>query len=175
MKNRTIALNLVMTAAGMLMLAYASVPLYRIFCSVTGYGGTTQEATAAPDKIYDRTITIRFNADHEPGLPWEFEPGQKEVKVKVGEEKLVSYRAHNKVPRAVKGRAVYNVVPNKAGPYFMKLECFCFIEQTLEPNQEVDMPISFFIDPEIMNDQEMDDIQTITLSYTFFQVKDPQP
>lgn len=173
MKNRTLALNLTMAAAGMVMLAYASVPLYRIFCAVTGYGGTTQEAAHAPDKIYDRTINIRFNADHDPALPWEFLPNQKEIRVRVGEEVLVSYRARNLQPASITGRAVYNVVPNKAGPYFAKLECFCFTEQTLAPDQEVNMPISFFIDPALLEDPEMDDIQTITLSYTFFQVKDP--
>jgi len=168
-----LALNLTMAAAGMVMLAYASVPLYRIFCAVTGYGGTTQEAAHAPDKIYDRTINIRFNADHDPALPWEFLPNQKEIRVRVGEEVLVSYRARNLQPASITGRAVYNVVPNKAGPYFAKLECFCFTEQTLAPDQEVNMPISFFIDPALLEDPEMDDIQTITLSYTFFQVKDP--
>ncbi len=155
----------------MLMLAYASVPLYRLFCQVTGYGGTTQKSFSAPDKVFDRTITVDFNADIDPALPWQFKPSQKKVKVKVGEQMLVHYEAKNLSNKPVTGNATYNVLPFSAGVYFAKIECFCFKEQTLAAGQRVDMPISFYIDPAIMDDPEMKDLTTITLSYTFFPVK----
>lgn len=165
------ALNLLAMAAGMLMLAYASVPLYRLFCKVTGYGGTTREASVLPKNISDRTITIEFNTDIAPVLNWEFKPGEHSRKVKIGEQALTYFVAHNRENQPVTGRAVYNVVPFKAGTYFNKIECFCFTEQTLSAGQKVDMPVSFFIDPAMLNDPDMDDVKTITLSYTFFPVK----
>lgn len=167
-KNKSLALNMAMVAIGMLMLAYASVPLYRLFCQVTGFGGTTAQATIVPDRVLDREITVRFNADIDAQLPWEFETGQVSVKVKVGQETLSHYMAENLSDKPSTGHATYNVVPHKAGPYFVKVECFCFTNQTLQPRQKVNMPISFFIDPLIMEDPELDDIDTITLSYTFF-------
>ena len=159
-----------LVALGMLMLAYASVPLYRLFCQVTGYGGTTIEANQLPgaDEVVDRVIKIRFNADTAKGLPWKFEAGQVSFEVKVGEEILSYYTAENMSDKPTTGHATYNVVPHKAGPYFAKVECFCFENQTLQPGQKVNMPISFFVDPMIMEDPEMDDVETITLSYTFF-------
>lgn len=157
----------------MLMLAYASVPLYRLFCQVTGYGGTTREALHAPGTTYDRVIKVRFNADHDPALPWLFRPLQTEIPVRVGEEKMAFYESNNMENYDVTGRAVYNVTPHKAGPYFMKIACFCFEEQTLSARQRVDMPVSFFIDPSILDDPEMKDVHTITLSYTFFPVQHP--
>lgn len=169
--NTRFALNLLALAAGMLMLAYASVPLYRLFCQVTGYGGTTQEAKHAPGKVFDRTITVTFNADTDPSLPWSFHPGQKSLKVKVGQEALTHYVARNNTDHPITGRAVYNVVPFAAGSYFVKIECFCFKEQTLAAHQRVDMPILFYIDPSIMDDPDMNGVKTITLSYTFFPVK----
>lgn len=168
-----LAFNLAALALGMGMLAYASVPLYRIFCSMTGYGGTTQAAVRAPGKMYDRQITVRFNADHAPALPWIFAPVQNDVTVKVGEEKLAFYHAENQEAYEVTGRAVYNVTPHKVGPYFVKTACFCFSEQTLTGRQKVDMPVSFFIDPAMMDDPEMKDVHTITLSYMFFPVQHP--
>jgi cytochrome c oxidase assembly protein subunit 11 len=170
-KNLSLALNLAAIVAGMAMLAYASVPLYRLFCQVTGYGGTTQEASAFPSKTFDRRINVRFNADTDPNLPWEFKPGEKSMTVKVGAPILTYYKAHNESNEAVKGQAVYNVVPHKAGPYFVKVECFCFTEQVLKAGERVNMPISFYVDPTIMDDPEMDNVDTITLSYTFFPVK----
>lgn len=172
-KNVTLALNLSAIVIGMLLLTAASVPLYRLFCQVTGYGGTTREATGVklPQRIIDRDITIVFNADIDPGLPWEFAPAQKKITVKVGEQKLVHYTARNKTSRPVKGNAVYNVLPFSAGVHFVKIECFCFVEQTLNANQRVDMPLLFYIDPAIMDDDEMKGVKTITLSYTFFPVK----
>lgn len=170
-KNRSLALNLAAMAAGMLMLAYASVPLYRLFCEVTGYGGTTQTAAVAPGKIGTRTLKVTFNADTDPSLAWEFKPGEKSHRVRIGKQALTYYVAHNLTNRSITGRAVYNVVPHAAGQYFTKIECFCFTEQTLAPGQRVNMPISFFIDPAIENDPDLKDLKTITLSYTFFAVK----
>lgn len=170
-KNSKMAFNLFAISVGMLMLAYASVPLYRLFCQVTGYGGTTREAKQAPQKISDRTINIEFNTDIDPALNWEFKPGERSHKVKVGQKALTYFVAHNRENKSVTGRAVYNVVPFKAGEYFNKIQCFCFTEQTLAAGQKVDMPVSFFIDPAILNDPDMDDVKTITLSYTFFPAK----
>lgn len=170
-KNTKLALNLVAMAAGMFMLAYASVPLYRLFCEFTGYGGTTKQATIAPQNISQRKINIEFNADIDPALNWEFSAGERSHKVKIGEQALTYFVAHNRENRAVTGRATYNVIPFKAGAYFNKIECFCFTEQTLAARQKVDMPVSFFIDPAILSDPDMDDVKTITLSYTFFPAK----
>lgn len=167
-KNAKLAVNLAALAIGMVMLSFASVPLYRLFCQVTGFGGTTQRAEAAPGELTDRVITIRFNADVMPGLPWDFAPGEKEIKVRVGENRLTYYTAHNRVPRAVAGHAIYNVLPETAGVHFAKIECFCFTDQTLAANQNVHMPISFFVDPGFIDDPEMANVSTITLSYTFF-------
>jgi len=170
-KNLTLALNLLAVVAGMFLLAYASVPLYRLFCQATGYNGTTQEATHAPDRVVNRDITIRFNADTAPGLLWEFKPGQKSLKVKVGQQALTHYMARNLSDHAITGRAVYNVLPLTAGAYFVKISCFCFKEQTLPAGARVEMPVVFYIDPSIMDDRDMDGVKTITLSYTFFEVR----
>ncbi len=167
-KNSKMAANLFMLAAGMVMLAYASVPLYRLFCEVTGYGGTTRQAKFAPDKISNREIVVKFNADIDPALRWKFKAGEHEHKVKIGQQTLTYFVAHNLENKAVTGRAIYNVLPFKAGSYFNKIECFCFTEQTLQAGQRVDMPVSFFIDPKMLEDPEMNDVTTITLSYTFF-------
>ncbi len=166
-RNTTLAMNLVALTLGMLMLAYASVPLYRLFCETTGFGGATKRAIAAP-LPGAREITVSFNADTDPHLPWQFTPDQKSVRVRVGEDTLVSYSARNKADKPVTGHAVYNVVPHKAGAYFAKIECFCFKNQTLEAGGKVHMPVSFFIDPAIASDPSMDGIDEITLSYTFF-------
>ena len=165
------ALSLLAIVVGMLGLAYASVPLYRIFCKVTGIGGTTQTAVVAPEQVLDREIVVRFNADVDPKLPWYFKPQQKEVRVKIGENALAFFEAMNMSDNPVLGTATYNVTPLKAGGYFNKIQCFCFDEQKLDPGQTADMPVSFFIDPEILNDPNMNDVNTITLSYTFFKVK----
>ena len=162
------AANLFMLVAGMVMLAYASVPLYSLFCDVTGYGGTTRQAKIAPSKIYNREIVIKFNTDIDPALHWEFKAGEHEHKVKIGEQALTYFVAHNLENKAVTGRAIYNVLPFKAGSYFNKIQCFCFTEQTLQAGQRVDMPVSFFIDPKMLDDPEMNDVTTITLSYMFF-------
>lgn len=168
--NRTIALQLAAMAAGMLMLAYASVPLYRLFCQVTGFGGTTQraDAVAPSSKVYDRTVTVTFDANTDPRLPWEFSPVEKHVTVKVGENRLVAFNAHSLSKQVTKGTATFNVTPHAAGRYFSKIQCFCFEEQRLSAGQRVNMPVSFFIDPGFLEDPETRDITNITLSYTFF-------
>jgi cytochrome c oxidase assembly protein subunit 11 len=169
-RNRFLALNLLALAAGMLLLAYASVPLYRLFCEMTGYGGTTRQAIGAPVAASERTITVRFNADIDQSLPWEFRPLQKSMTVRLGEQVLAHYEARNLLNKPVSGHAVYNVVPFAAGPYFGKIECFCFTQQTLAPHARVDMPVSFYIDPAILDDPDLRNVKTITLSYTFFAI-----
>lgn len=174
-RNRAVALGGVAVVAGMLGLSYAAVPLYKLFCQVTGYGGTPQQADVAPEEILDRIITVRFNADTMPELPWRFQPAQREVKLKVGEQGLAFYVARNLSKDPVTGQAAFNVTPEKAGRYFTKVDCFCFTEQTLTADQQVDMPVSFYVDPAIAEDRNMDDVKTITLSYTFFRADDPAP
>ena len=155
--------------AGMIGLSFASVPLYRLFCQVTGFGGTTQVAEAAPGAVSERVIKVRFNADTGPGLPWTFKPVQRAIALKVGESGLAYYRARTLAEVAVTGTSTFNVTPLKAGRYFSKVQCFCFTEQRLEAGQELDMAVSFFVDPAILTDRNLDDVKTITLSYTFFR------
>lgn len=155
--------------ACMVALVSFSVPLYRFFCQVTGYAGTTQQATSTSDVILGREMTVFFNADINRDLSWYFKPVQRKVKVKIGEEALIFYRASNESRETLTGTATFNVTPYKAGKYFNKIECFCFTEQTLKPGETVDMPVTFFIDPEIADDMTLDEIKEITLSYTFFR------
>lgn len=150
-------------------LAYAAVPLYQLFCQVTGFGGTTQVSKVVPDTVLDRKMAIRFNADIDPALPWSFQPVQREVTVRVGESSLIFYRVTNHGSTPVVGTATFNVTPHKAGSYFDKVECFCFTEQRLAPGETAELPVSFFIDPDIVKDRKLDDVSTITLSYTFFR------
>jgi cytochrome c oxidase assembly protein subunit 11 len=175
MPNRTIAMLLVGVVAGATGLAFASVPLYRLFCQVTGYGGTTQVASAAPDAVGARKVTVRFNADVHRDLPWSFAAAQREITLAVGETALAFYTATNRSSVPLTGTATFNVTPQKAGRYFDKLACFCFEEQTLAPGDSVEMPVSFFVDPAIVDDPNMADVTTITLSYTFFRAEDAQP
>ena len=168
-RKASTALILGAVALGMVGLSFASVPLYRLFCQVTGYGGTTRTAAAAPGAAGERIFTVRFNADLARGMPWRFRPAQAAVRLRAGEVGLAIYSAVNPTARATTGTATYNVTPQKAGPYFNKIACFCFDEQTLEAGQSVEMPVSFFIDPEISRDPDLDDVTTITLSYTFFE------
>lgn len=153
----------------MVGLAFASAPLYSLFCRVTGFGGTTQRAQAAPGPVAGRAVTVRFNADVNGGLPWSFRPDQHDVTLALGEQGFASYSVENRGATPVTGTAVFNVTPDKAGIYFNKIECFCFTEQTLEPGQRVDMPVVFFVDPAMARDPDMGDVSTITLSYTFFR------
>jgi cytochrome c oxidase assembly protein subunit 11 len=154
----------------MVGMSYAAVPLYNIFCRVTGYAGTTQIAYAAPTEILDRAMQIRFDANVARQMPWDFEPVVPTMMVRVGETAIAYYRATNNSDRAVRGTASFNVSPDKAGSYFSKIECFCFTEQVLAPGESVDMPVTFFVDPDLVEDKNLDDVATITLSYTFFEV-----
>lgn len=172
-KNRKVAVLSALLVAGMVGLAYASVPLYRMFCQVTGFGGTTQRAEAAPEKTVERRMTIFFDANTAGSLPWTFEPVQRSLEVKVGEESFAYYRATNKSSHAVTGSAVFNVTPDTAGAYFNKIQCFCFTEQTLKAGESVEMPVSFFVDPAIVEDHGLDKVNAITLSYTFYPVDKP--
>lgn len=166
------AMALASVILGMVGLTAAAVPLYRLFCQVTGYGGTTQRAEAAPERQLDQTIEVRFNADVAQGLPWSFAPVERAVEVRLGEQHLAFYRAHNNADRPMVGSATFNVTPYKAGAYFSKIACFCFEEQTLQAGETVDMPVSFYVDPAILDDPDTRDVRAITLSYTFFALDD---
>ena len=157
---------------GMGVLSYASVPLYKLFCQVTGYGGTTQQATSPSSQTLERKIKVRFDANTKPTLDWDFQPLETSIDISVGQNALAFYKAKNTGKDPIVGTATFNVTPEKAGLYFNKIDCFCFVEQLLAPQEVVDMPVSFFIDPDIINDPNLDDVTTITLSYTFFPSKD---
>jgi len=172
--NKRLGLTLVGIVAGMVGAAYASVPLYQLFCQVTGYGGTTQVAEALPEQVGERVITVRFNSDVDPHLPWAFQPVERQMTLKVGESGLAFFRAENLSDQAFVGTATFNVTPLKAGPYFNKVQCFCFTEQQLAAGASIDMPVSFFVDPAIEEDPNLQEVTTITLSYTFFVDEDAQ-
>ena len=169
--NGRVAFWLVSAVFGMVCLAYASVPLYSMFCRVTGFGGTPVVATEGDRPVIARTVDVRFDSTVDPNLPWRFEPLQREVKVHLGEEKLAYFRVTNRSQRPIVGTAVYIVTPESAGPWFDKLQCFCFSEQLLQPGQSADLPVLFFVDPEMDKDRRYDNIRTITLSYTFYEAK----
>ena len=168
-KIRVTALSSFLLVFIMVGAAYAAVPLYKLFCQVTGFAGTTQKANSLPTNVSDRVIRVQFDANVGKGLSWDFSPLQREVSIKVGEEGIAFYTAKNLSNKHVKGSAVFNVTPPKAGYYFNKIDCFCFQEQLLAPGEEVKMPVTFFIDPEIIQESDMNDIKIITLSYTFFE------
>lgn len=174
-RHQGTAIVLALVAAGMVGMAYAAVPLYRIFCQVTGYGGTTQRAEQSSERILDQTITVRFDATVSPKLQWSFAPARRTMTVRIGENALAFFKAVNRSDHTITGTASYNVTPEIAGSYFNKIECFCFTEQRLAPGQSADMPVSFFVDPAIMDDPDARDIKEITLSYTFFKSKDEEP
>jgi cytochrome c oxidase assembly protein subunit 11 len=155
--------------AAMTALSFAAVPLYRLFCQVTGYDGTTRRASVAPETVLARSLTIDFDANVGPGISWRFEPAQRAQQLKIGEQGLAFYRATNLSDKPQVGMAVFNVTPHKAGSYFNKIECFCFTAQRLEPGQNVEMPVAYFIDPAINDDIDLKKLTTITLSYTFYQ------
>ena len=163
--------GLVSIVVGMAGLAYASVPLYDLFCKVTGYGGTPQIAEMLPSVVGNREMTVRFNADVNRDLPWEFRPVNGKVMVKVGEPTLAFYRVKNLSDETIVGTATYNVTPLSVGKYFSKIDCFCFAEQELKPGESVDLPVSFFVETSIESDPSMEDINTVTLSYTFFELE----
>jgi len=173
-KNLKVATIVASVAVGMVGLAYASVPLYDLFCRVTGFGGTTQRADAAPATVLDRTIRIAFDANVNSGLGWEFKPVQRQQTVRIGEQSLAFYHATNVGKEPVTGTATFNVSPPQAGSYFSKIQCFCFTEQTLQRGQSIDMPVTYYVAPDIANDPDLKNLDTITLSYTFFKAdKDP--
>jgi cytochrome c oxidase assembly protein subunit 11 len=154
---------------GMVGLSFASVPLYRLFCQVTGYGGTPNtESVAVPATVSDHVVTVRFDANVNSALPWRFKPGQREVRVRLGEEALIHYTAVNLSDAPITGTATFNVAPYKAAQYFSKIECFCFTEQRLLPGEEVAMPVTFYVDPALLDDVDARDVKVITLSYTFY-------
>ena len=160
---------------GMVGMSYAAVPLYKAFCQATGYGGTTQRVEQASDRILDKTIVVRFDSNVAPGLDWSFKPVQRQVKLRIGETTQISYTATNHSKTAITGQATYNVTPQAAGSYFNKIQCFCFTETTLQPGETLDMPVVFFVDPDIADEAETKDIGTITLSYTFYAHETEKP
>ena len=170
-RNARLAWSLVALLGGMLALSYASVPLYQAFCKATGFGGTPKIAAEGERPVLGRTVEVRFDTNVDPNLSWRFEPVEREVKVHLGEEKLVYFRATNLASRPVVGTAIYNVTPEAAGRWFDKIQCFCFTEQLLRPGQSADMPVVFFVDPEMDGDRRYDNVRTITLSYTFYEAK----
>lgn len=172
-RKSLIALSLAGLVAGMVGLSFAAVPLYRMFCQVTGYGGVPQVASVAPDRVLDRTITIRFDANVDRALPWTFAPEQRVMDVRIGESALAFFKAHNNTDKPVTGTAGFNVAPDIAGRYFTKVECFCFKQQTLAAGQSIEMPVTFFVDPKIVEDASTKNISEITLSYTFYRSDDP--
>ena len=155
-------------------LAWASVPLYDLFCRVTGWGGATGVADAAMDQPLKEQVTVRFDASRDAGMPWDFKPVQLKMKLRIGEEGLAFYEAHNPTDRPIAGTASFNVAPYSAGAYFSKIACFCFEMQVLQPGETVTMPVSFFVEPEILDDADARFVKTITLSYTFHETDLPE-
>ncbi|HYC65179.1 MAG TPA: cytochrome c oxidase assembly protein [Reyranellaceae bacterium] len=171
-RNARTARRLTVVVVGMVALAYAAVPLYEMFCRVTGFGGTPLVAQSGGDRpVLARNVTVRFDSNVDPNLPWRFQPLERELKVKLGEERLTHYRVTNVSQRPIVGTATYNVTPEPTGPWFNKIQCFCFTEQLLLPGQSMDMPVVFFVDPDMDKDRRYDNVRTITLSYTFFEAK----
>ncbi len=167
-KSKRLGFVLFGVAVAMVGLAYASVPLYDLFCRVTGYGGTTQVASGDSDVILDRKMTVDFDANTARDMAWEFKPVKRKVELQVGQTAIAFYEAYNPTDKPITGTATFNVSPQKVGQYFNKIECFCFTEQTLLPGQRVDMPVTFYVDPAIDEDVNAKEVTTITLSYTFF-------
>jgi cytochrome c oxidase assembly protein subunit 11 len=173
-RHRRVAMTCAAFVVGMVGLAYASVPLYRLFCQVTGFAGTPQRVDHASSAVGDRVITVRFDANVGPGLSWDFVPEKTTQDVRVGENMLAFYKVTNRSTKATVGSATFNVTPDQAGAFFNKMECFCFTEQRLEPGESLDMPVSFFVDPAIVKDKDGSWIRNITLSYTFYPVDHPK-
>jgi cytochrome c oxidase assembly protein subunit 11 len=173
-RHRTIAATCAVIVASMVGLSFAAVPLYRIYCQVTGYAGTTQRAEKASEKMLDRTLTVHFDANVASDLPWSFEPEQRKLEVRIGENTLAFYKATNNSDHAITGTAVFNVAPESVGVYFNKVQCFCFTEQRLEPGQTVDMAVSFYIDPAFVDDEDTSVLSELTLSYTFYAADQPK-
>ncbi|MCM2476933.1 cytochrome c oxidase assembly protein [Rhizobium sp. CG5] len=173
--NVVVLLACLAFVGGMVGVSFAAVPLYRMFCQVTGYNGTTQRVEQMSDTVLDQGMTVTFDANVSSGLNWDFKPVQKSIALKIGETVKIDYLATNRSPRATSGQAVFNVTPMEAAAYFNKVECFCFTETKLEPGQSLEMPVVFFIDPAIVDQEETKDIGTITLSYTFYPHEGDKP
>jgi cytochrome c oxidase assembly protein subunit 11 len=177
--NRTLRRDLVVAAscgafvAFMVGAAYAAVPLYSWFCKTTGFAGTTQVADKAPDHVLGRALTIRFDSNVTPGLPWRFMPEQNEITVRIGEVATVHYKVVNEAAREISAQASYNVSPPTVGAYFNKINCFCFTEQRLKAGETREMAVVFYVDPSIVKDHDQDDLNSITLSYTFYRLREP--
>ncbi len=173
-KNK-LALSVLALFSSMLLLSFASVPIYNLFCKATGFAGTTQRAKAyTHTKKGTKKITVQFDSNVDPNLPWIFIPKHRQVDVITGQNTLVFYESENVSDKDIIGTSVYNVTPQKAGKYFVKVHCFCFEEQLLKARQKILMPVTFFIDPDIENDPEMEDVNSITLSYSFYKVRDDE-
>ena len=173
-RNGTTVALLAAVVCGMVGLSFASVPLYRLFCQATGFGGTTQRAAAAPDAIVGALVTVRFDAQTAPDLGWEFRPLESAVRLHPGEQREVLFRATNRMAETVTGTATFNVTPTKTGIYFDKLQCFCFNAQYLAPGESKDMGVVFFVDPDMLKDPDTSDVHTITLSYSMFKAANQQ-
>ncbi len=172
-RNKNTILSLLTLVLFMGMASFASVPLYDWFCRVTGYGGTPSLSAENNSGVLEESIKIRFDASLQKDMPWNFKPLQYEVEINIGESGLAFYEAFNPTDRPVAGQASFNVVPFSAGQYFTKIDCFCFVEQVLQPGEKVTMPVSFYIDPEIINDREAKFVKSVTLSYTFYEIDLP--
>lgn len=172
-RDKIVAVSCGLFVAAMVGAAYAAVPFYNWFCRATGYNGTTQVATSGPSGTLDRKVTIRFDANVGPGLPWSFEPEQNSIEVKLGEVVTVHYRVINQAARPITASAAYNVTPLTVGAYFNKINCFCFTEQSLKAGEKREMAVVFYVDPAIAKDPDGADVNTITLSYTFYQQREP--
>lgn len=167
-RNDRVLLMCAGLVASMLGASYAAVPLYNLYCRVTGFGGTTGVAVEAPSRILDRVVTVRFDSNVDPGLDWSFEPLQRTMDVRIGEVGLAFFRVTNHSSRPIVGHATYNVTPDKAGGFFEKIQCFCFEDQTLKAGQSIEFPVVYFVDPKMADSDKYDDVSEITLSYTFF-------
>jgi cytochrome c oxidase assembly protein subunit 11 len=174
-RDITVAVAAGAFACGMLGAAYAAVPLYQMFCQVTGYGGTTQRVEAPSTRVVDSEVLVRFDANASKSVPWAFQPVEREIRVKLGETRQTSYRVVNRSDKPVTAQATYNVTPEAAGVYFNKITCFCFTEQTLQPGESRDMDVIFYVDPAMLDSEDMKGSPDITLSYTFFPVDAPAP
>jgi cytochrome c oxidase assembly protein subunit 11 len=176
-RNLNILMILIGVFSGMVGLTYAAVPLYRIFCAHTGFDGTPVRADGQTVQVepIDRTVTVSFTSDVDANLPWAFYPKQNKIQARVGQTYLAFFEAENKTDKPITGRATYNVSPEPWGPYFVKIQCFCFNEQTLQPHEKVEMPVTFYLDPDLAKDHLLDRMSDVTLSYTFFRSADPAP